>query len=593
MGSQRRFAEPWRESGSLLTVIPIGGCGEFGKNLTAYFSDGTLLLVDCGIQMPDDLMPGIEHAIPDFEPVLARFGPPAAVLLTHGHEDHIGAVGYLLSLLDQPIPVYGRALTLRLAERRLDKLGIAEKLRDLREVMPGQRVLFGPGRRAGSTSGATLQVTPLAVPHSIPESCALLIETVPEDATQTPRRVLHTGDYKLDELGEQALELLAAQPVDLLVGDSTNAQVPGRTPSERAANEALASLLEGGHRGRIVIALFSSHLDRIQHFAHACQKAGRRLCLLGRGIHDAVAAAERARALSFPPDVLVGMEDAANLPPSQLAVLCTGTQGERMAALGKLVAALDGRAPSAFGRLRLEPGDTVVVSARIIPGNERPVGRLLDRLVLAGIHVHTGLPYAVSGHASQEDLRALITTVRPRAVLPVHGSPRQTHAHAALAESLGFEALRCQDGDVLSIDDAIEVTDRLEVGTIFVEGTTIGAVGWSTLKTRLRLSFTGVVVVAMDATMPGQLLVSTMGVQDSGPALAALCRDAERAAAAALRSVVGDMRSWGSLPESAGRAAVRAVRTTFHRQRGLKPTILSLLGDSGPGGEPAHDDDFA
>lgn len=572
-----------------MLVIPAGGCGEFGKNLTVYVNGGVVLIADCGIQMPDDLTPGVEHLIPDFEPIVSRYGPPTAVLLTHGHEDHIGALGYLLRHVDAPVPVYGRPLTLRLAERRLDRMGVPAALRDLRDFVANQPVYFSP-LGEGGMEGARMVVTPLAMPHSIPESCALLIESLPsaESPEEPRRRVLHTGDYKLDEMGEFAYAALEQAPVDLLVGDSTNAQVPGKTACEHESSRALEALLQDPlRRGRIVVALFSSHLDRVARFAEACRRARRRLCLLGRGLQDAVTAAERARVLSLPADVMVAPEQAGSLPPSQLAILCTGTQGERAAALGRLVSALDRGVPAPFGSLRLGRGDTVVVSARIIPGHERPVGRLLDQLLLAGIEVMTGAPYAVSGHGSREDLCALFRAARPRAVLPVHGTQRQLHAHAALAEEMGIPALRCQDGDVVCIDDQIEITDRIESGSLCVEGGTIGEVGRETLQTRLRLSYTGVVAVAADPRGRGRFLVQAVGVRDSGPGLAALCSEAAEGAAAALRLLSdGELPSWPRLSSDECDAVVRAVRQIFHRRRGIKPAVLPVL----PEGETRYDE---
>lgn len=581
-----------------MLVIPVGGCGEFGKNLTAYVAGSVLLLADCGIQMPDDTSPGIEHILPDFDAVISRYGPPSAVLLTHGHEDHIGALGYLLRQLGWPVPVYGRPLTLRLCERRLDRLGIPSRLRNLREVRPNQPVYFGWGSDAPSSDegelaiaqevddeSAVIKVTPLAVPHSIPEACALLIESLGPEG----RRVLHTGDFKLDEMGDFAFAELARQPVDVVVGDSTNAQVAGKTPSERTATDALAALLsDPARRGRIVVALFSSHLERVARMAVACQAAGRKLCLVGRGLHDAVAAAERARVLALPADVLVSAEQASSLPAERLTILCTGTQGERVAALGRLVTALDRGAPAAYGGLRLSAGDTVVLAARIIPGHERAVGRLLDRLVLADIEVLTGAPYAVSGHGSQDDLRALITAARPRMVLPVHGSPRQIYAHAALAESLGFPALRCRNGDVVSLDDEIAITDNIEPELRVVDGHTVGEVGPYTLRMRQRLSYTGVVVVAADPLAPGRLLVRTMGVRDPGQGLEELCSEAATQAALALRDAHGASPTrWATLTDETRRTIARSVRSTFLRRRGVKPTVLTVL----PGDDFRYDED--
>jgi ribonuclease J len=549
-----------------MLVIPFGGCGEFGRNLTAYVANGTMLFVDCGIQMPDDTSPGVEHLIPDFAPLIHRFGPPAGLLLTHGHEDHIGAVGYLLRSLPSPLPVYGRPLTLYLAERRLERLGVEKRARDFRELTPQQPVCFGTDETPNFT------VTPLAMPHSIPEACALLIAS--HEAGGVSRRVLHTGDYKLDEMG--SFELDAA--VDLVVGDSTNAGVDGRTGSERGVSEALAVLAEDRTRGgRLAVALFSSHIERIAHFAEACRRGGRKLCLLGRGLHDTTAAAARAGVLALPDNVLCSIDEAATLPPHMVALLCTGTQGERVAALGRLAAALEPGSRPAFGALRLGAGDTVVLSARTIPGHERPVGRLIDRLILAGVDVLAGPPYTVSGHGSRDDLRDLLRAACPRALLPVHGTMRQLHAHAELAEALGIPALRCLDGDIIDLGEPIAVKDRVPARALYVDGHTVGEIGAETLQMRQRLHFTGVVAVAPDPTSPasaGRFVVRTLGVSDAGPGLDALCREAADNAAEAVRL----LREKGGREGSAMTATIlRAVRNTFARRRGVKPTVLPVL----------------
>jgi ribonuclease J len=572
-----------------MLVIPYGGCGEFGRNLTAYVVGETMIFADCGIQMPDDTTPGVDHLIPDFSPLFARFGPPAAVFLTHGHEDHIGAVGYLLREVDAAVPVYGRPLTLHLAERRLDRLGVGERLRDFRKLEPRREVIVAATGEAASSP--RFSVTPLAMPHSIPEACALLIASCKDDA---PRRlVLHTGDFKLDEMGGFDV----AEPVDLVVGDSTNAGVPGKTGCERDVSHALAALAEDpARKGRLVVALFSSHIERIGSFAEACRRGGRRLCLLGRGLHDATAAAARAGVLSLPDGVLCSADEAATLPPHKVALLCTGTQGERVAALGRLAAALEPESRAAFGGLRLSSGDTVVLSARIIPGHERPVGRLLDRLAMAGIDVLVGSPYSVSGHGSREDLRELLRAARPRALLPVHGAPRQLHAHAVLAEEMGVPALRCQNGDVIEIGATLQVIDHLPSRALCVEGTTIGTVGPETLRMRHRLSCTGVVAVAVDPATPGGLLVSALGVSDEGADLADLCREAARNAAAALRTFEENRSGRWEAPGSRRLVVTRAVRSTFARRRGIKPTVLTVLGGTevgyDEGDEPPTDAAF-
>lgn len=614
-----------------MRVIPLGGCGEFGRNLTAYVAAGQLLIVDCGIEMPDDLAPGVDYFVCDLRELLRRYGLPTAVLLTHGHEDHIGAVGHLLLTVGQAVPVYGRPLTLRLCENRMKRHGVPRRLYDLRRLYPERPVWFGLRRAQGPEQG--LLVTPLAVPHSIPEACALLIQgplseddidlsgaggqqsstlRAPEPLPAGAFSVLHTGDYKLEEfatsLGLGGAAGGSAPPtVDLVVGDSTNAMVPGRSGSEREVAAALDDLLaDPRSRGRVAVTLFSSHIIRIADFAQSCLRVGRRLCLLGRGLKDAVAAATDCGALVLPPGLLCTAGEAAELPPERVALLCTGSQGEAAAALGRLVAALLPEVPSPFPPLRLAAGDTVVLAARAIPGHERVLGRLCDRLVDAGVRVLSGARFSASGHGCRDELMALLTQVRPRALLPVHGTPRQLEAHAALAEELGISALRCRDGDVVRLDPSgaggapefyIDAAERLPTSHLAIEGSTVGEVGKATLRARQRLAHTGVVVVAPGPTGLPSLLVRSLGVSDAGPALEALCAAATAAATAALgasaaapaaapaaqlaastASTAATVRPPPTVDAETVAAVARAVRRTFAQKRGKKPTVLSLLG---------------
>ena len=279
----------------------------------------------------------------------------------------------------------------------------------------------------------------------------MLPSSLPSDA----RTILHTGDFKvIAETARFAPRPQPLPPIDLLVGDSTNAMSMGNSGDEHIVEEALHTVL-GSRQGRVAITLFSSHIERISHIARSCQQLGRRLCLLGRGLHDAVEAAESVGALKLPPSLLCGPDEAASLPRREVALLCTGTQGESVAALGKLVASLEPGAPAAFGKLRLLAGDTVVLAARAIPGNERPVSRLADRLVAHGLEVLSGPLYAVSGHGYRDELRWLLTTFAPKTLLPVHGGHRQLAAHAEIAASLGIPALCQHNGDVIELGERV------------------------------------------------------------------------------------------------------------------------------------------
>lgn len=575
-----------------MLVIPVGGCGEFGRNLTAYVCAETLVLVDCGIQMPDDLSPGVDHYVSDLSALQARFGLPHAVVLTHGHEDHVGAVYHLLRTVEKPIPIYGRPLALRLCHNRLRRNGVAAKLFHPLPITPGQPLHLSSSSQSDPLG---LVVVPLAVPHSIPEACSLLlcgplrasqlvpgpdgVPMLPSSLPTDARTILHTGDFKvIAETARFAPRPQPLPPIDLLVGDSTNAMSMGSSGDEHIVEEALHTVL-GSRQGRVAITLFSSHIERISHIARSCQQLGRRLCLLGRGLHDAVEAAESVGALKLPPSLLCGPDEAASLPRREVALLCTGTQGESVAALGKLVAALEPGAPAAFGKLRLSAGDTVVLAARAIPGNERPVSRLADRLVAHGLEVLSGPLYAVSGHGYRDELRWLLTTFAPKTLLPVHGGPRQLAAHAEIAASLGIPALCQHNGDVIELGERALVVDHLPCPGLAIEGYTVGEVGPDTLKVRRLLAQTGLVVVAAVQGAPHKLTVRTIGISDAGPRLQALCEQAARQAEAALASLSTDPTLTSHELE---RALGRVVRNVFKVARGVKPLVLCALGDEPP-----------
>lgn len=571
-----------------MLVIPVGGCGEFGRNLTAYYCAETLVLVDCGIQMPDDLAPGVDHFVSDLSALVERFGPPHSVVLTHGHEDHVGAVYHLLRSLGTPVPIYGRPLALRLCQNRLRRNGVAMKLFDPRPIAPGEPLHLSSSREPDPEG---LLVTPLAVPHSIPEACALLLSgpirpsqlsqgklpTVPPPKT---RSVLHTGDFKVIadtvRFGPRPEPLPA---IDLLVGDSTNALSSGNAGDEKIVEEALFDLLQT-RRGRVAVTLFSSHIERIGHFARSCGQLGRRLCLLGRGLHDALDAAEAVGALRLPSSLLCSPDEAASLPPSEVALLCTGTQGETVAALGKLVAALAPGSPPPFGKLRLQPGDCVVLAARAIPGNERAISRLADRLVAHRVEVVSGPIYSVSGHGYRDELSWLLQTFLPRTLLPVHGGPRQLTAHADIARSLGIPALVQHNGDVIELGDEgqAQVVGQLPSGGLAVEGTTVGEVGPETLRMRRLVAQTGLVVIGLVHGQPQRLSVRTIGIADAGPALDSLCHKAARLGEELL-ATLSQTPSPVEL-QDVERSVGRAVRGLFRVARGVKPMVLCVLAEN-------------
>ena len=516
--------------------MPLGGCGEFGRNLTVYDAGEALLCVDCGGQIPDDEAPGVDLFIPDFTYLASRASQVVGWLLTHAHEDHIAALPQALAVA--PAPVYGRPLTLQLLRDE-----VAESW--LRPLVPGAVLELGP-----------FTVEALRVAHSIPDACAVAI-------TVHGQRIVHTGDLKIDPeavapTDVDRLRALGEQGVDLLVADSTNATRPGRSRSETDVARALVRELEQA-RGRIAFSFFSSSVQRIATVLDACARLGRKVCIEGRGLKEMTAAAIAVGALRPAADVLIDASRAASTPPSGLALLLTGSQGESRAALGRIAA---GEHPL----LTLGRGDTLVLSSRPVPGNERAVARVVDHMLGLGVRLVDAPEMHASGHACQEELSDLMRYTRPRTLLPIHGGRRQLFAHAELAESLGVPSFVLVDGDVLELgpDGARLLDERVPAGRVSLEGTRVGDVDAETLRWRRRLAYEGVVVVG---DVGGRLRVTTHGVA-SESTLGEILADAEAAAEEARRDPGGlDVAT----------AVRRAVARAFLQARGRKPRVVALL----------------
>lgn len=439
----------------VLRIIPIGGVGEFGMNLMIYEIEDSIIVVDCGLMFPDASTLGVDVVIPDMTYLFERADRVAALFLTHGHEDHIGASPFLLSRV--PVPVYGSPLTLGFLRGKLVELGMQSEV-ELREIAPRQMVTAGP-----------FEVEALSVTHSIVDALAFAIRT-------PVGTVIHTGDFKLDAtpVGGEATDLrrLAAygeEGVLALVSDSTNAVYGGFSRSERIVRNAFDRVMSDSP-ARVVICTFASHIHRIQQAVDAAARAGRYVYFLGRSIVDNVDVAERLGHLRIPRSVRPDGNKPMDTPPSKTVVITTGTQGEPGSSLARI--ALD-----EHKSLQLEEGDVVVVSARTIPGNERSVARVIDHLVRRGAEVfYDELPDAhVSGHALQEELKLMVSVTAPKHFIPMHGSRRHLVKHGKLAEAVGVARENVHvitNGDVVEIDEggAGRVTEeRVPNGKVFID----------------------------------------------------------------------------------------------------------------------------
>jgi len=465
-----------------LRVIPLGGLGEIGRNMTVFEFGGKLLIVDCGVLFPEEHHPGVDLILPDFSAIRDRLDDVVGIVLTHGHEDHIGGVPYLLRERGN-IPIIGSKLTLALVEPKLRE----HKLKDAPTytVVEGDTETFGP-----------FECEFVAVNHSIPDALAVAIKTPAGVA-------LHTGDFKMDQLpldgrvtDLRSFARLGEAGVDLFLTDSTNAEVPGFTVSERNITPAIDAVFASSDR-RIIVASFASHIHRVQQVIDAAAKHGRKVAYVGRSMVRNMQIARELGYLHVPDGVVVDKIDAA--PPHKMVLMSTGSQGEPMAALSRM-------ANNSHQQVSLEPGDTVLLASSLIPGNENAIYRVIDGLTKLGARVvHKGNALVhVSGHASAGELLYCYNIVQPTNVMPVHGEIRHLHANAALATQTGVpNVLLAEDGYVIDlIDGHASITGAVDCGYVYVDGSSVGDVTDTDLKDRRMLGEEGFVsiVVVIDST---------------------------------------------------------------------------------------------
>ena len=489
-----------------LRVIPLGGLGEIGKNMMALEYGNDIIVVDAGLMFPSEDMLGVDLLIPDISYLLARQGNVRGIVITHGHEDHIGALPYVLSRITPP--VYATRFTRELILVELKQRGVKTSAK-LNVVSPGSRITLGK-----------FTIEFFSVCHSIPDSVGLVIHT-------PLGTVVHSGDFKIDYTPTIAeatnfnqLASLGAKGVLLLLSDSTYAELPGYTPSERVVSDTLARIVSEAN-GRVIITTFASLISRVQQVFDVAVKHGRRVFIIGRSMKEIVSMALKTGYLTAPPGIMCGLEELKSLPHNRLIVLSTGSQGEPTSALVRMA----NRDPSS--KVQIIPGDTVVISATPIPGNEALVNKTTDSLFrqganviydkLAQVHVH--------GHGSQEELKLLLSLVKPKFFVPVHGEYRHLKLHAELARSMGIpkdNIFAIENGDILELgQDSGKVVARTHVGVIYVSGLIAGELDDAVLRDRKLLSRDGVVVVTIAVDAEGGKLaerprIVTRGFIDSG-----------------------------------------------------------------------------
>ncbi|MFZ0159083.1 MAG: ribonuclease J [Kineosporiaceae bacterium] len=474
---------PLAEGG--LRVIPLGGLGEVGRNMAVLEHAGKLLILDCGVLFPEDHQPGVDLILPDFSAIADRLDDVVAVILTHGHEDHIGAVPYLLRRRED-LPLIGSQLTLALVEAKLREHRITPLTLAVKE---GQRERFGP-----------FDCEFVAVNHSIPDALAV--------AVRTPAGlVLHTGDFKMDQLpldgritDLRSFARLGEEGVDLFMVDSTNAEVPGFTTSEREIAPVLDRVFGAAER-RIIVASFASHVHRVQQVMDAAHAHGRRVALVGRSMVRNMGVAKDLGYLRVPDGVLIEPRAIDDLPEDQVVLMCTGSQGEPMAALSRMA--------HRDHQIRVGRGDTVIMASSLIPGNENAIYRVINGLTRLGATVvHQGNARVhVSGHASAGELLYCYNIVQPRNVMPVHGEVRHLVANAQLAVATGVPRDRvvlAEDGVVVDLIDGVaRIAGAVPCGYVYVDGSSVGEITEADLKDRRILGeegFISIVVVVDSST---------------------------------------------------------------------------------------------
>ncbi len=465
-----------------LKIIPLGGLGEIGKNITLYEYDGDMLLVDCGMSFPDEDTPGIDIVIPDFTYVLENKDKIIGLLLTHGHEDHIGAISYLLQNFN--LPIYATKLTIGLVQGKLKEHGLLAGAK-LNVIEPGDKIELGK-----------FLIEPIHVNHSIPDAVGFAITT-------KVGTVIQTGDFKIDTtpIDDKVIDIAkfahyGTKGVLALLSDSTNAERAGFTMSERVVGESFFNLFKNAGKNRIIVATFSSNIHRIQQIVDEAKRCNRKVAVSGRSMLNVVNVASELGYLHIPENTLIEIEEVKKYLPEQLVIITTGSQGEPLSALHRM-------AFNAHRQLELIPGDMIIISATPIPGNEKTVGKVVNELMRKGANVVYEKMYDVhvSGHACREELKLMLSLVKPKFFIPVHGEQKHLTKHAELALSMGIKKeniLMAANGDVIEIGaKSIKKTDTVTAGRILVDGLGVGDVGSIVLKDRIHLAEDGIIVVAV------------------------------------------------------------------------------------------------
>ena len=542
-----------------VSITFLGGLGEIGRNCAAVEIDGKIALIDVGLMFPEEEMLGVDLVFPDWSWLIDRRQDVALVIVTHGHEDHVGALGYFLR--DINVPVYGTQLSVDFAAGRIDELGVDAQLHPLP---------FKEWKKHGPFRFSLIPVS-----HSIPQAAAVALDT-PEGI------VVHSGDFKLDPTPIDrnptdltAFASLASQGVRLLLSDSTNAEKPGFEPSESSVGPPIADVIRDA-KGRVIAACFSSHVHRVQQIADAGIAAGRKVAFFGRSMHRNTTVAADLGVLDLPETSIVDIKDLGDLPEDRQLLITTGSQGEPFAALSLM----------SQGRhkfVELNDTDTVLISAKPIPGNETAVSKVISNLMRRGAtvvhgrnsHVH------VSGHAAREELLTFLNLIKPKAFVPVHGEYRHLHAHAELATRMGVEDVHVlEDGDRITLDGEKTTVERRAVpaGYVYLDGSAVGDVQNAVLRDRSHLADEGVVIVTVGIDHDtGEIVygpdLDSHGMMDDPEPVLAKAADAVRSAIEDRASGRTDL---SEMQKTVRQAAGRIIRAETARKPVIVPIVVEL-----------------
>jgi ribonuclease J len=543
----------------VLRVIPLGGLGEVGKNMTVYEQGDELIVVDAGMAFPRDEHLGVDLILPDFG--YLRDKKIRAVVLTHAHEDHVGSLPYLMREVTVR-EIWATRLTLGLVKSKLDEHGLL-RAAELREIDPeGDPIDLGPFR---------LEFVRMA--HSVPDAVGICIET-------TAGRVFHTGDWKLDHTPVDGLRTdvgrlatLGNRGIDLLCGDSTNAERPGFTRSERVVGEAFRQIIPS-RKGRILVSSFASNIHRMQQAIDVAVSSGRKVAVVGRSMRRNMNVARNLGYVEVADDVIVRAQDLDNIPPGEQLIVCTGSQGEPLSALTRI-------AYNDHPAIKVERGDTVIISARPVPGNELRVHDAINRLTRNGAEVlhEENADVHVSGHARAEELRTLLSLIRPKAVMPIHGEYRMQAAHGRLAQESGVPAssiVIAENGDVVELSQAgVRIAGRVESGVTFVDGLGVGDISDVAIRDRRHMSEDGVLIVVTTLTGDGashpELI--TRGFAESEDLLAEMRQEAHEIVSGLLAD---DIREIKLLQEHIHDGIGQLIYDRTHRRPMILPVVVEV-----------------